>query len=80
IYPNPFNPETTIRYTLTAPGEVEMTVYDIRGRTVRTLFNKFQETGEHSIIFHASDLPSGVYVCRLQSGNTRTARKMLLLK
>ncbi len=79
-YPNPFNASTRIAYTLDAPAEVRLTVHDALGREVRTLQSGPQTKGRHEASFHASDLPSGVYVVRLQAGTCSTAGRMLLLK
>ena len=84
-FPNPFNPETTIRYDLAGPAEVRLTVYDVLGRRVRTLVAKKQAAGEHSAVWDGRDdrgrqLASGVYVYRLEAGDFTKSAKMLLLK
>jgi len=79
-YPNPFNPTTTIRYKLARAGHVTITVYDIRGRKVASLLDGRQNRGEHSVVFDASDLPSGVYFYILRSGALKQSRKMVLLR
>jgi Secretion system C-terminal sorting domain len=79
-YPNPFNPTTTIRYSLRSAGFVSLRVYDILGREVKNLVNENQTAGEHSVYFDASNLPSGVYIYRLQSGSFVSAKKMILIK
>ena len=84
-YPNPFGcnePSTTIRYKVNVPGlPVKLTLYDVRGRQVARLVNDRQTIGEHTVRFNASDLPSGVYWYRLETGTgmVRT-RKMVVLK
>lgn len=79
-YPNPFNPVTTIRYALPEAVDVNLVVYDILGRRVRILFDATQAAGYHSVTFDASDLPSGLYLYRLQAGEFSDVRKMILLK
>jgi uncharacterized protein (TIGR03790 family) len=79
-YPNPFNPTTTINYSLRNDGFVSLKVYDILGREVRALVNENQEAGEHSVYFNASNLPSGVYIYRIQAGSFVSAKKMILIK
>jgi len=79
-FPNPFNPETVIRYSMPVSGEVVINVYDLLGQKVKTLVNGYQEAGEHEIQFEANDLPGGVYLYELRSGTYITARKMVLLK
>jgi hypothetical protein len=66
-YPNPFNPTTTIRYSLPVASEVKVAVFDVLGREVSVLTNGRSEAGVHEHAFDASDLSSGVYVCRLHA-------------
>ena len=80
-YPNPFNPMTTISYQLSAIGQVELTVYNTLGQKVCTLVDQQQSAGAYSLIFDASNLPSGVYFYRLAIANKFTqVNKMILLK
>lgn len=79
-YPNPFNPQTTIDYTLPKSGGVRLVVYDILGQAVRVLVDGVQDAGYKSVVFDASNLPSGVYFYRLQSGNIVEIKKMLVAK
>ena len=79
-YPNPFNPSTTIRYTLPSASQVRLTVTNPLGETVATLVDGAQGAGTHSVTFDARDLPSGLYVYELRSGQTRLSRKMMLLE
>ncbi|HHJ53764.1 MAG TPA: T9SS type A sorting domain-containing protein, partial [Caldithrix abyssi] len=84
-YPNPFGRSertTTIRYRLNVSGlPVKLTLYDLCGRQVAQLVNDRQTIGEHAVRFNASDLPSGIYWYRLETGTgmVRT-RKMVILK
>ncbi len=79
-YPNPFNPSTTIEYTLENAGDIRVTVYNIVGQEVATLFSGSQSAGKHVVSFDGSDLVSGMYIYRLESGTSMTTKKMLLLK
>ncbi|RMF61845.1 MAG: T9SS C-terminal target domain-containing protein, partial [Calditrichaeota bacterium] len=84
-YPNPFNPTTTIRYDLPVQTEVHLRIYDLLGRTVRTLVAQKQAAGAHSAVWDGRDdsgrqLASGVYVYRLEAGEFKKSAKMLLLK
>ena len=80
-FPNPFNPATTIRYSLTGSGYVRLTVYNALGEKVRELINKEQTSGSYRILFNGSALPSGVYYYTLSIDNVRQqARKMMLIE
>jgi hypothetical protein len=78
-YPNPFNPTTTIRFSLETHGDVSLQIYDITGRLVETVVNGTIR-GEHEVVWDASGYPSGVYLIRLSHGDRTHTRKMLLLK
>jgi hypothetical protein len=79
-YPNPFNPATTIKYQLGNDGFVTLKVFNELGEEVAVLVNEFQKGGSHQLIFNANDLPSGMYVYQLTSGNYVESRKMILMK
>ncbi len=79
-FPNPFNPTTNIRFELPIAGEVRLTVYDVIGREVAVLANGRLSAGHHEIAFNASDLGSGTYIYRLQTGNQVQTRQMLFVK
>jgi hypothetical protein len=79
-YPNPFNPTTTIGFGIPEKGNVRLSVLNILGEEIRVLLNEDKEAGYHSIDFNGSDLPSGVYFYRIQSGNFIDTKKMVLLK
>ncbi len=80
-YPNPFNPATTIAYYLRNDDVVHINIYDLNGRKVRTLFSGYRSAGEHSLVFNAQGLASGVYIYRLltEKGVVRS-RRMLLIR
>jgi minor extracellular serine protease Vpr len=79
-YPNPFNSATTILFTVPQPTFGRLTVYDILGRKVRTLFEGQLDARIHSVQFDGSDLSSGVYLYYLEADRHREAKKMLLLR
>ena len=79
-YPNPFNPSTTIKYSLPSNGAVSLKVYNLIGQEVATLINSYQTSGEYTVPFNASNLSSGVYFYRLESGSFNVVKKMLLIK
>ncbi len=79
-YPNPFNPATTIRYTLANADRVKLSVYDLSGCEVAILVDGYRDAGSHEVNFDASGLASGVYVYRLSSGQQIASGKMVLMK
>lgn len=80
-YPNPFNPTTTIQFSLPNEGHTKLTVFDVLGREVAVLVDDLMTVGSHTLSFDAgSQLASGVYLYRLQSGGLTSTQKMLLMK
>jgi len=84
-YPNPFNPETTISYSLKSEEHVVIDIYNIRGQKVKTLVDEQQATGYHSVVWNGRDsndrsVASGVYFSRMQAGEYKKVKKMLLIK
>ncbi|MEZ4702118.1 MAG: T9SS type A sorting domain-containing protein [Rhodothermales bacterium] len=79
-YPNPFNPVTTIEYSVTATEHVKLQVFDLTGRLVATLVDSVQPAASYRVGFDAQDLASGMYLYRLQASGTTITRKMVLLK
>lgn len=79
-YPNPFNPTTTIQFSIPHREHLTLKVFDMLGREVATLVNGELDSGEHSVVFGAKDLPSGVYFYRLQAGSFVEQRKMVIIK
>jgi hypothetical protein len=77
-YPNPFNPATTIRFTLTDRRSTVLKVYDLLGREVAVLVNGDLDPGEHTVQFDGSRLASGLYVCRMTAGGYTTLVTMIL--
>ena len=78
--PNPFNPETMIRYTLPVPSQVSLELFDIRGAQVGTLVDQFQPAGAYQVYFNGSALASGFYFYRLKADNFEDIRKMLIVR
>ena len=80
-YPNPFNPATTMEFTLGDDGPALLRVYNMLGQTVITLFDGNAQAGRlYQVKFDASRLPSGLYFATLESGNQRMMQKMVLMK
>ncbi|RPH96016.1 T9SS C-terminal target domain-containing protein [candidate division KSB1 bacterium] len=79
-FPNPFNPTTTISFSLPHESRTRLAVFDILGREIAVLTDKIYPVGEHKLIFDGSSLPSGIYFARIQSGDYIATHKLLLLK
>ena len=84
-YPNPFNPITSLGYDLPDNGFVNITIYDLNGRVIRTLVNSYKTAGYHLIEWNATNgknepVSQGIYVYTIQAGGIRQSKKMVLLK
>jgi hypothetical protein len=79
-FPNPFNPNTTITFTIEKKENVSITIYDILGRRITTLLEKQLSPGKYSIPFHAQHLASGVYMYQLRAGDFLASKRMILMK
>ncbi len=79
-YPNPFNPSTKIQFGIPEAGLVTLKVYDLLGQEVATLLNEQKNAGTYEVNFDASNLNTGVYFYKINSGNYSVSKKMLLLK
>lgn len=79
-YPNPFNSETKIKFSLSSWNMVQLKVYDILGREVRTLFNGYKEPGIHEFRFDGNGLQSGVYFYKIITDKYSSTKKMVILK
>ena len=79
-YPNPFNPTTTITFDVPAVSDINVAVYDLLGRQVRTLVNTTKEAGRHQVSFDASGLTSGLYIVRMRTGDRVFERSVVLMK
>jgi hypothetical protein len=79
-YPNPFNPSTTIAYSVPETQDVTLSVFNTKGQLVKTLVSGMVERGAHKVVFDASSLSSGVYVYTLQTANQTAMNKMVLVK
>ena len=84
-YPNPFNPTTTISFSLPNEQEIELTIFNIKGQKVKTLYSGTADVGEHTIIWEGKDnndkqVGSGIYFYKLETNNKELTRKMLMMK
>ena len=80
IYPNPFNPTTTISFSIPEFGLVTITAYDLTGRKLATIINTNLNPGNYSIDWNASYYPSGVYLMNMESSNFKQVQKVVLVK
>jgi len=84
-YPNPFNPETTINFSMKESGHVTLEIYNIKGQRVRTLINEFRAAGYHKVVWDGTDdkrnpVSSGIYFYKLKTDNFEKTKKMILMK
>ncbi len=79
-YPNPFNPTTVIRYSVPEAGVVTLKVYNILSQEVASLVNETKAAGTHAVNFNANNLPTGIYIARLQAGSKVISIKLQLVK
>ncbi len=84
-YPNPFNPRTTIAFATTADGPVQVAIFDLGGRLVRTLLDEHRAAGRHDLVWDGTDAvgqaqPSGQYLCRLSSAEGTVAKALTLVR
>jgi hypothetical protein len=79
-HPNPFNPSTTVSYSLDQTGPASLSVYTLAGERVAVLLDGAQEAGEHQLVFDGSRLASGLYLLRLEAGAQVATGRMLLIK
>jgi len=85
VYPNPFNPSTTISFSLPHNSEVELSIYNLKGQKVRQLFTESKAAGNHELIFDGKDswgnpLSSGIYILRMSCAGEVLSRRISLLK
>jgi len=79
-YPNPFNPSTTIEYSIPKSSNVEVSVYNIAGQKLTTLINKSHTPGNHQVNWDGSEYASGVYIYKINADNFVQSKKMLLIR
>ena len=80
IYPNPFNPTTKIKYDVQNSGKMRISVYNILGQEVAELCNEYKDYGNHSVVWDASNMSSGVYYVRMELNGHAEANKVMLIK
>ena len=80
VYPNPFNPSTTINFTVSENIDLNISIYDMQGRQIESIVNSRYIPGLHSVSWDASDYSSGIYFARLSSANYEKTQKLMLIK
>ena len=80
IYPNPFNPSTTINYSVYSPGFIKINIMDIKGRKIQNPITKYHQRGTYEIVWNASNYPSGIYLIQLISEENKITKKVILTK
>jgi flagellar hook assembly protein FlgD len=83
--PNPFNAETSIRYTVKGTQPIAVEIYNAKGQKVKTLVNTTKASGNYNIRWNGTDdnnrkVSGGIYFCKLNTGNSTSIRKLILLK
>ena len=79
-YPNPFNSSTIISYSISKNSDINISVYDLLGREIKTLTNEYKQKGKYEITFEANDLSTGIYIIILRTDKNIITHKILLLK
>ena len=84
-YPNPFNPETTIRFSIKETGMVKLSVYNMKGQLIRKLLNTSLSSGQHHVVWNGKDengktVASGLYLYKMDTANYTSTQKMMLMK
>lgn len=79
-FPNPFNPSTTIHYSIPYPSNVKIKIYDVIGNEIATLVSEEKQAGSYEAVWNADGLPSGVYFYQLRAGEFMQTKKMILLR
>ncbi|OGU67766.1 MAG: T9SS C-terminal target domain-containing protein [Stygiobacter sp.] len=79
-YPNPFNNATKVRFSIPARNRIQLKLYDILGRELSTLIDELKDAGVYEAVVNLDGYPSGVYLCKLTSGNFSSVKKLIYLK
>jgi len=79
-YPNPFNPSTTIEFSIANREQVTLNIYNVLGELVETIVNEYLEAGNYKVNFNGNNLTSGIYIYNIQAGNYSASKKMILVK
>ena len=79
-YPNPFNPSTTFSYSVSQPGKTELVLYSVTGQLVAQIITRYSPAGEHQVVWSAGELPSGLFIAKLNHNSQIKIKKILIVK
>ena len=79
-YPNPFNPSTTFSYSVSKPGKTELVLYSVTGQLVAQIITRYSPAGEHQVVWSAGELPSGLFIAKLNHNSQIKIKKILIIK
>jgi hypothetical protein len=80
VFPNPFNPSTTITVQIKENGPIKLAIYNVFGQQIEVFTKSYCLSGNHNFKFDGSNLSSGIYICRLQTQNLMLNTKLMLMK
>ena len=80
VFPNPFNPVTTIGYSLTKAGSINLSIYNLKGQLIEILENGSRDAGKYTVMWDASKQPSGMYFLQMNTDNKTQNQKLMLVK
>jgi hypothetical protein len=80
VYPNPFNAQVKIEYGLPKQSDVNIEIFNVVGQKVATIVSQLKQAGYHDVTWHASDIPSGIYLCKIQMADIFETRRLVLMK
>ena len=80
VYPNPFNPIVTMEYEISKLGNTSGKIYNLNGQLIEDLFSEYKNIGHHTLIWDASDCPSGIYFVQLKNQSQSLTQKIMLIK
>ncbi|NOZ60193.1 MAG: T9SS type A sorting domain-containing protein [Calditrichaeota bacterium] len=79
-YPNPFNSSTAIKFSISKPEHITLSVYNVSGQLIAILVDEFKTSGSYSVVWNAGLVNSGIYFCKLEAGQFKATRKLFLIK
>jgi arabinogalactan endo-1,4-beta-galactosidase len=80
VFPNPFNPDTNIEYSIPSSSNISIDVYNVLGEKIANLVGGYENAGIHNLVWTPANVPSGIYFCRMSTENFSDTKKIILLK